>query len=49
MWFFAPQTFTGMYEHPIGQNQFQNIPRRVAKFSKNWSRDVKKSVGGKIK
>jgi len=32
---------------PIGHYQFQNILRRVAKFFRNRSRDVEKSVEGK--
>jgi len=46
--FFCPSNFVGgTYESPIGNNQFQNIPHRVAKFCKNWFRDVEKSVSGK--
>ena len=32
---------------PIGRNQFQNIPRRVAKFRENRFRDVEKSLNEK--
>jgi len=32
---------------PIGDKLFQDIPRRVAKFRENRSRDVEKSVDGK--
>ena len=38
--FFALHIFRGTYEHPIGYNQFQNIPRRAAKFRENRPRDV---------
>jgi len=31
----------------MGHNQFQNVPRRVAKFRKNRFRDVEKRVGEK--
>ena len=49
-WDFSPRIFSGgKYEHPIGHNQFQNIPRRVAKFRENRLRDVEKSVVGKKK
>ena len=45
---FAPQILGGTYEHPAyGRNQFQNIPRRVAKFREVWFRDVEKSMTGK--
>jgi len=47
-WGFSPLKFlAGTYERPIGYNQFQNIPRGVAKVHKNRSRDVEKSVDGK--
>jgi len=29
---------------PIGDRQFQKIPRRVAKFRENWFRDDEKSI-----
>jgi len=45
---FLPLKFCrGTYEFPIGNNRFQNIPHRVAKFCKNRFRDVKKSLSGK--
>jgi len=31
----------------IGDQIFQNTPRRVTKFRENWHRDVEKSVVGK--
>jgi len=37
----------GMYEHPVGHNQFQHIPHCVAKFCENQFMDVKKSVDRK--
>jgi len=45
--FFRSSVFRGTYEHPIGRNQFQNIPRRVAEFHENRFRGVEKSVDGK--
>jgi len=32
---------------PTGHNQFQNIPRRAAKFRENRPRDVEKIYGWK--
>jgi len=46
---FAPQLFRGTYQHPIGLNQFQNAPGRVAKFGENWFRDVEEFVDWKEK
>jgi len=45
--FFTPEIFRGTYETAMGHNQFQNIPRRVAEFHENRSRDVEKPVDGK--
>jgi len=48
--FFLPFKFLGgILEYSIGHNQFQNIPRRAAKFRENRFTNVEIYVNGKRK
>jgi len=43
MWRLCPSNFNGGYGHPIGYNQFQNIPRRVENFVEKIGSDIEKT------
>jgi len=47
-WFFCPSiSWVGAHMNTIGDQLFQDIPRRVANFRENRPTDVEKSADGK--